>query len=305
MTRGADLQVCAGPPGPALAFALLLVLPLAAQEPSESQTGLQVEKVAHGFRYTEGPAWSRDGYLLFSDIPSGRIMKQTPDGSAEVYREVSNGAAGNAFDAQGRLYTCETHARRVTRTDKKGRIEVLADKWDGKRLNAPNDIVVSKSGHVYFTDPAFGNRQDTRELDFYGVYHIAPKGQLSVVAKPAGRPNGITLSPNGRILYVANSDERNIRAYDVDRDGEVSNERVAVSNIDGIPDGIRTDDKGSLYVAAKGIAVYSPEGKLLSTIPVAETPSNCAFGDADLQTLYITARTSLYRVRLDVKGSAQ
>ena len=225
-------------------------------------------------------------------------MKHSPDGDTEVYRADSNGAAGNAFDAQGRLYTCETHARRVTRTDKKGRIEVLADKWDGKRLNAPNDIVVSKSGHAYFTDPAFGNQQDTRELDFYGIYHISPKGQLSVIAKPAGRPNGIALSTNGRILYVANSDERNIRAYDVDRDGDASNERQAVSTIDGIPLGIRTDDKGNLYVAAKGIAVYSPEGKLLSTIPVAETPSNCAFGDSDMQTLYITARTSLYRVRL-------
>jgi gluconolactonase len=254
--------------------------------------------VAHGFRFTEGPVWSRDGYLLFSDVPGGKILKHVPDGDTGVYREASNGAAGNAFDAQGRLYTCETHTRRVTRTDKKGRIEVLADKWDGKRLNAPNDIVVSKSDHVYFTDPAFGKQADTRELDFYGVYHITPKGQLSVIAKPAGRPNGITLSPNGRILYVANSDERNIRAYDVDREGAVSNERVAVSNIDGVPDGIRTDEKGNLYVAAKGIAVYSPDGKLLSTIPVAETPSNCTFGDPDLQTLYITARTSVYRVRL-------
>ena len=130
-------------------------------------------------------------------------MKYTPGGSAEVYRESSNGAAGNAFDAQGRLYTCETHARRITRTDKKGRIEVLADKFDGKRLNAPADLAVSKPGNVYFTDPAFGNQQDTRELDFYGVYHITPKGQLSVVAKPAGRPNGITLSPNGRTLYLS------------------------------------------------------------------------------------------------------
>ena len=273
---------------------LLLAIPISAQAPPE----LQVEKVAHGFRFTEGPVWSHDGYLLFSDIPGGKIMKHSPDGDTEVYRADSNGAAGNAFDAQGRLYTCETHARRVTRTDKKGRIEVLADKWEGKRLNAPNDIVVSKSGHAYFTDPAFGNQQDTRELDFYGIYHISPKGQLSVIAKPAGRPNGIALSTNGRILYVANSDERNIRAYDVDRDGDASNERQAVSTIDGIPLGIRTDDKGNLYVAAKGIAVYSPEGKLLSTIPVAETPSNCAFGDSDMQTLYITARTSLYRVRL-------
>jgi len=284
------------------ALALLgLPLALAAQDFSK----LQVEKVAHGFRFTEGPAWSRDGYLLFSDIPGGKIMKHTPEGATEVFREASNGAAGNAFDTQGRLYTCETHARRVTRTDKKGRIEVLADKYDGKRLNAPNDIVVSKSGHVYFTDPAFGNQQDMRELDFYGVYHITPKGQLSVIAKPSGRPNGISLSPNGRILYVANSDERNIRAYDVDHDGEVSNERAAVSNIDGIPLGIHTDEKGNLYVAAKGIAVYSPAGKRMATIPVAETPANCAFGDSDLQTLYITARTSLYRVRLDAKGSAQ
>ena len=290
-------QSCPQPAFSRLCLVLLLLLPLPAQDLPESQTGFQVEKVAQGFRFTEGPAWSRDGYLLFSDIPSGRIMKCTPDGAAEVYREASNGAAGNAFDAQGRLYTCETHARRVTRTDKKGRIEVLADKWDGKRLNAPNGIVVSKSGHVYFTDPAFGSQQDTRELGFYGVYHIAPKGQLSVVARPAGRPNGIALSPNGRILYVANSDERNVRAYDVDRDGGVFNERVAVSNIDGIPLGIRIGDKGNLYVAAKGIAVYSSEGKLLSTIAVTETPSNCAFGD-DFETLYITARTSLYRVRL-------
>jgi gluconolactonase len=277
----------------------LLVFPLAAQDFSE----VQVEKAAHGFRFAEGPVWSRDGYLLFSDVPANKIVKLTPGEPAAAYRDASNGAAGNALDAQGRLYTCETHARRVTRTDKKGRVEVLADKWDGKRLNAPNDIVVSKSDHVYFTDPAFGKQSDTRELDFYGVYHITPKGQLSVIAKPAGRPNGITLSPNGRILYVANSDERNLRAYDVGRDGEVSGERVFVSGIDGIPDGIRTDEKGNLYVAAKGIAVYSPEGKLLTTLLVTETPSNCAFGDPDFQTLYITARTSIYRVRLDVKGA--
>ena len=279
----------------------LLVLPLAAQDFSE----IRVEKAAKGFRFTEGPVWSREGYLLFSDIPANKIMKHVPGEDAAVFRESSNRANGNTFDSQGRIYTCESESRRVTRTDKKGRVEVLADKWEGRRLNAPNDIVVAKSGHVYFTDPAFGSQEDTRELDFYGVYHITPKGQLSLIAKPAGRPNGITLSPNGRILYVANSDEHNIRAYDVDRGGEVSGERVAISGIDGVPDGIRTDEKGNLYVAAKGVSVYSPEGKLLTTIPVAEKPSNCAFGDPDFQTLYITARTSVYRVRLDVKGAVQ
>ncbi|MGI8989334.1 MAG: SMP-30/gluconolactonase/LRE family protein [Bryobacteraceae bacterium] len=264
-----------------------------------------VEKVEHKFSFTEGPVWSRDGYLLFSDVPNDRILKLVPGEKSTVFRDDTHGANGNTLDSQGRLYSCESKSRRVIRTDKKGRIEVLAEKWQGKRLNAPNDIVVRKDGHIYFTDPAFGNQADARELDFYGIYHIAPKGQMSVIARPQGRPNGIAFSPNGRILYVANSDEHNIRAYDVDKNGETSNERVIVSGIEGVPDGIRTDEKGNIYVAAKGIAIYNSEGKLLHTIDLAETPANCAFGDADFQTLYVTARTSLYRVRMDVKGSVQ
>ena len=283
-----------------LCLLALLALPLAAQDFSE----VQVDRIAHGYHFTEGPAWSHEGFLLFSDIPAGTIIKYSASGE-EVYRESSGGAAGNAFDPQGRLYTCETRARRVVRTDKKGRVEVLADRWEGKRLNAPSGIAVSHNGNVYFTDPAFGYQQDARELDFYGVYHITAKGQLSVIAKPAGRPNGIALSPNGRILYVANADERNIRAYDVDREGEVSGERVLVPKVDGIPAGIHASENGDLYVAAKGIAVYSPDGKLIATIPVAEKPSNCVFGDADLHTLYITARTSVYRVRFDAKEPSQ
>lgn len=264
-----------------------------------------VEKIEHKFSFTEGPVWSRDGYLLFSDVPNDRILKLIPGEKSTVFRDDTHGANGNTLDAQGRLYSCESKSRRVIRTDKKGRVEVLAEKWQGKRLNAPNDIVVRRDGHVYFTDPAFGNQADTRELDFYGVYHITPKGQMSVVAKPQGRPNGIAFAPNGHILYVANSDEHNVRAYDVDKNGETSNERLAIGGIEGVPDGIRTDEKGNIYVAAKGIAIYDSAGKLLHTVDLAETPANCAFGDADFQTLYVTARTSLYRVRMDVKGSVQ
>jgi sugar lactone lactonase YvrE len=284
-----------------LVIALVALTTAAAQDFSH----VTVEKVAGGYRFTEGPVWSREGFLIFSDVPSNRVIKIAPEEKAIAFRTDSNGANGNTFDAQGRLYTCESRTRRVTRVDKKGKMEVLAERWEGKRLNAPNDIVVRKDGNVYFTDPAFGEQADTRELDFYGVYHIAPKGQLSLVAKPKGRPNGIALSPNGRILYVANSDDRTVLAYDVDRNGETANERAVISGVEGVPDGIRVDEKGNIYVTAKGVAVYSAEGKLVATLPMPETPANCAFGDADFQTLYITARTSVYRVRLDVKGSVQ
>lgn len=264
-----------------------------------------MERVATGFQFTEGPAWSREGFLLFSDVPNNNIMKYVPGQKPTVFRENSNGANGNVFDAQGRLYSCESRTRRVVRMDKKGVMQVLAEKWDGKRLNAPNDIVVRKDGHAYFTDPAFGNQADTRDLDFYGVYHITPKGELSLIAKPSGRPNGIAFSPNGHVLYVANSDEHNVRAYDVDRNGDTANERVVISGVNGVPDGMRVDEKGNIYVAAAGIAIYDPHGKLLETLGMAETPANCTFGDSDFDTLYITARTSLYRIRRNVKGALQ
>jgi gluconolactonase len=266
---------------------------------------IDVAKVATGYTYTDGPAWSRDGVLYFSDVPSNRILVFTPGKGAEVFRGNSNGANGNAFDAQGRLYTCESHARRVVRTDRKGRTDIIADRYEGKRFNAPNDIVVRKDGNVYFTDPAFGSSNAARDLDFYGVFRVTPKGVLQVVAKPKGRPNGITLSPNGRILYVSNSDERNIRAYDLDRNGEASNERVLVSGIQGVPNGLKTDENGNIYLAARKLYVYSPEGKKTNEIEFADVPSNCVFGDADLQSLYVTARGSVYRVRLGVKGGAQ
>jgi len=164
-------------------------------------------------------------------------------------------------------------------------------------------VVVSRNGHVYFTDPAFGAQSDHRELDFYGVYHIPPKGPMKLVARPAGRPNGIALSHNGRILYVVNSDERNVRAYDVDHNGDTSNERVLISGIPGVPGGIRTDESGNLYVAAGGIAIYSAEGKPLHVVEMHGRVSNCGFGEADNMTLFVTAGVSVYRLRMDVKGA--
>jgi gluconolactonase len=282
-----------------LFFAILL---LAASAAAQDFANVRMEKVATGFAFADGPAWSPMGFLIFSDIPNNKLLQFMPGAQAGVFRADSNGAASSRFDAQGRLYTCESHARRVTRVDKKGKIEVLADRWQSKRFNAPNDLAVRKEGDVYFTDPAFGNQQDARELDFFGVYHISRKGELEVIAKPKGRPNGIALAPDGRTLYVSNSDEKNVRAYDLDKNGAAGNERTLISGIEGVPDGICVDEKGNLYVAANQIQVYSPEGKPLGAIPTMESPSNCTFGDSDFGSLYITARTSLYRARLGVKG---
>lgn len=276
----------------------LLWIALAAQE----FTDLQVERVGAGFRFTEGPAWSPDGFLVFSDVPNNKIHRWEAGRGVDVLRQASLGANGNAFDAKGNLYTCESRSRRVTRTDPKGKVTVLAERYQGKRFNAPNDLCVRKDGHVWFTDPAFGDQSDTRELDFYGVYHLTPNGEITLVAQPKGRPNGIALAPNGRILYVANSDDRNVRAYDVDRDGKAANERVVVADIEGVPDGMRVDEKGNLYVAAKHVYVFTPEGKPLATIHVPETPANVAFGERDYKSLFITARTGVYRVRVPIAG---
>jgi gluconolactonase len=268
-------------------------------------SNVSVEKVTSGYRFTEGPVWSPEGFLLFSDVPNSKIHRWTPGKHAELFREDKNYGNGNAFDTQGRLYTCQHAARRVVRADKKEKVEVLAEKYEGKRLNAPNDIVVRRDGHVWFTDPAFGGMAENRELDFHGVFHIGSHGGLELVSAMKTRPNGITLDPKGRILYVTDSDAKCVRAWDVDRAGKATNERMLISGIEGVPDGLRTDVKGNLYIAAKGIAVYSPEGKLLTTLEIPETPSNCAFGDPDYQGLYVTANTSVYRIRLNVKGSIE
>jgi gluconolactonase len=279
----------------------LLVATAAAQDFAD----LQVEKVAAGMRFTEGPAWSPDGFLLFSDTVTNKLHKFVPGKGIAEAGEVAGGPIGNAYDMDGRLYTCEFRQRRVTRTSKNGKVEVLAARFEGKRFNGPNDITVRRDGQVYFTDPAFGNQEDARELDFYGIFHITSKGELELVAKWKTRPNGVTLSPNGRILYVADSDARCVRAYDLDHAGAASNERIVIDKISGVPDGLRTDEKGNVYVAARAVYVYSPQAQLLGQVTLAETPSNLNFGEGDLKSLFITARTSVYRVRLGVKGASQ
>jgi len=279
---------------------LVLLFALAGCVSAQDFSDIRLEKIAIGLHYAEGPAWSPDGFLIFSDCPANKLHKFGGAKAADT-TDVPGGPMGNAFDAQGRRYTCEFRERRITRTSKNGKVEVLASRFGGKRLNAPNDIVVRRDGHIFFTDPAFGNQQDTRELDFYGVFHLSPRGELDAIARWKTRPNGIALSPNGKTLYVTDSDARLVRAYDLDHGAA---ERVVIENIPGVPDGIRMDEKGDLWIAAKAVYEYSPQAKLLGHIELKDPPTNLAFGDVDMETLFITTRTEVYRARVGVKGAA-
>ena len=250
------------------------------------------EKIADGFKFTEGPVFSRRGYLLFSDIPNNRIMKWERE-KLTVFRENSNGANGLTFDHQGRLLACEKG--RVTRTEKNGSVTVLAS--DG--LQGPNDLVYSIDGSVYFTDlPQSKVYRISRERS--GVGGAPPKGAVTVVAEDCVGPNGVALSPNQQKLYVADSKRRLVQAYDIAADGALRNSRQ-FAECRG--DGLKTDESGNVWVASDGVVrVFDQTGKELGTIAVPESPSNLCWGPG-FRGIYVTARTSVYFLRTKVSGT--
>jgi len=266
---------------------------------------IELEKVAGGFQFVDGMAWSHAGYLVIADVRQNRLFRVTFPGRPALLKDKDGGVSGLAYDLQGRLYLCESAARRVTRMDRQGVVEELVANFQGKKFNAPNDIVVRRDYHVFFTDPAFGGAADNRELDFYGIYHVSPKGDIDVVAKWQTRPNGIALSLDGKLLYVADSDRHAVVAFDVGRNGETSNQRDLITKISGVPGGIKTDVEGRIYVAARGISVYSAAGKLDRTILDNANVSNCAFGEADSEFLFLSARGTIFRAHFGVKGAFQ
>ena len=280
-------------------------------------TDVKIERIAAGFLFTEGPLWTGDR-LLFADIPNGRIAswRPLPEGpELTTYRSPSNLANGLTFDSQRRLIACEGGLRRLTRTESDGRVTVIAERHEGKRINSPNDVVVAADGSIYFSDPfwaqSFPNspvRPTDRELPFAGVFRIAPDGALSLAADDFEFPNGLAFSPDGRTLYVDDTRRFHVRAYDVGPDGSLANGRLFAdmkSSDPGVPDGMKVDTQGNLYVTGPGgVWVFAPSGDLLGRIVTPEVPANVAFGDADWRSLYVTARTSVFRVRLNVPGSA-
>jgi gluconolactonase len=265
----------------------------------------EAERIASNLQFVDGMVWSHSGFLAVADVRQRKIFRIDSSPNPKLLRDDDGGATGLAYDLQSRLYICESAARRVSRMDMKGKVEAIAENFEGKKFNAPNDITVRRDGQVYFTDPAFGSANDHRELDFYGVFHITPKGDLEAVARWQTRPNGLTLSLDGKILFVSDSDRHAVVAFDLDKNGLAANQRDVIKNIKGVPGGIRTDTDGRLYVAAQGLAVYSAQGKLERTLMETTVVSNCAFGEAEGGSLFVSARGSVFRIKLGVKGALQ
>jgi gluconolactonase len=264
------------------------------------------EQIATGFQFTEGPVWHPDGYLIFSDISANRIYTWKPDGTVSVFREPSGNANGLTLDRERRMIACEHGGRRVSRMAADGTVVTLADSYGGKRLNSPNDVVVKSDGTIYFTDPPYGIAPDQREQPCNGLYRIMPDGVLELLIDDFDRPNGLAFSADESLLYVDDSPRRHVRVFDLRPDGTLANSRV-LADMDhpqpGSPDGMKLDSEGHLFVTgATGVWVFEPDGTCLGVIVTPERPANCAWGDADRQTLYITARTSLYRMRTTVPG---
>ncbi len=270
----------------------------------------ELERVAGGFQFTEGPVW-RDGSLLFSDIPNSRTIcwqESTEGFSVSTYRTPSGNANGLTLDCEGRLISCEHSARRVSRQETDGTYVTLADSYQGKKLNSPNDVVVRSDGTIYFTDPPYGVEDLGQEpdLDFRGVYMITSDGILHLLIDDFDRPNGLAFAPDERTLYVNDSRRRHIRAFAVRDDDTLDNYRLWTdmnSSDDGSPDGMKVDVNGNIYCTGPGaVWVMNPAGHVLGRIVGDEQPANVAWGGEDWSTLFVTARTSLYRIRLNTTG---
>jgi sugar lactone lactonase YvrE len=277
-----------------------------------------VEQIATGYTFTEGPIWHpRDNHLTFSDIYGNAQYRWDPKDGVRTYRQPSDESNGNTLDFDGNLITCEHKGRRLSITRPGGTPETLVSHWNGKRLNSPNDCIVAPNGDVLFTDPAVGLRQPDgtivgQEYPHLGVFRYTPSTQqLTLLADDFDAPNGIVTTDDGKTLYVNDSRHGHVRIFNVAPNGSLRNGRIFCKLETGgdrvIPDGMKLDSRGNLYVTANhalGIFVYAPDATLLGHIGVGENPANLAWGESDWQTMFVTAQSSVYRLRMKVPGQA-
>lgn len=279
----------------------------------------KVERLYTGCRWAEGPAWFAAGrYVVWSDIPNNRMMRwDETDGSVSVFREPAGNTNGNTVDRRGRLVSCEHGGRRISRTEYDGRVITIADRWKGKRFNSPNDVVVRSDGTIWFTDPTYGIDSDYEgdkaesEIGASYVYRVDPvTGTIDAVVTDMVKPNGLAFSPDETKLYVVDTgrshgpeNPANMRVYDVSAEGKVSGGTVFADCTAGFFDGFRFDADGRIWTsAADGIHCYDPDGTLIGKVLIPEVVSNCVFGGAKLNRLFVTGTTSLYSVYLLVNG---
>ena len=261
--------------------------------------GAKVEKLAGGFRFTEGPAADAKGNIFFTDIPNNRIHKWSLEGKLSTFREKSGGSNGLYFDKKGNLLACEGGGRRLVSITPKGEVTVLADKYQDKKFNSLNDLWIDPKGGIYFTDPRYGNREGM-EQDGEHVYYLSPDRKKIVrVINDMVRPNGIIGTRNGKRLYVTDHGGKKTFVYQINKDGTLSKKKLFAPEGS---DGMTIDNEGNIYLTTNAVVVYNKKGEKIETIKVPEGPANVTFGGKDKKTLFITARTSLYSVRMRVKG---
>jgi gluconolactonase len=279
--------------------------------------GAEVEQVATGFTFTEGPIWMPDGSLHFSDMPADKRRRWHPDEGVEVLRDPSNKCNGMTLDNDGNLIVCEHVTSSVVRERPDGTREVLASHWGSSELNSPNDVIVASDGSILFTDPTYGRMpgfgiERAQELDFQGVYRIPPDGgDLQLLIDDFKQPNGLCFSPDESLLYVNDTERAHIRVFDVGAEHALSNGRVLAEGIGdgdlakgGLVDGMKLDERGNVYVTGPdGVWVFAPDGEHLGLIRVPEGVGNINWGGEDWRTLYMPSTTSVYRVATKVSGN--